>query len=340
MNIFTRLLKLYKNNSDKTPKEDFTTEIFVGILEKDSEFLDDYVNNFLKIKGEGFEVYSQRSYTLNTASDCRIDMVIENDEKIIFIENKVDSSEGSGQLEKYSKYLNQVKDKECHLFYCTKIIEEKEVNFSNFSQFRWKDIYDYYENREVELLVEFLEYLEEEGIVMNKKFNFTDMVVMENIVETIAKMDEVLNETSQHLEQNFGKCIKYSGRSTQIERNNLYSNYISWVLNGNGYTDISANFNFNKNEYEVPHLELVLLVETKSEYFDQFKDAIDKNILNDGLKGTIYDNGVNIWVAEPIQNFLSSETQIEDMKGWFKKQIEAMVRFKNETPDFGWKQLK
>lgn len=60
------------------------------------------------------------------------------DEKIIFVENKVDSFEGNGQLEKYSKYLNQVKDKECHLFYCTKIIEKKEVNFSNFSQFRWK----------------------------------------------------------------------------------------------------------------------------------------------------------------------------------------------------------
>lgn len=337
MNIFARLLKLYKNNSDKTPKEDFTTEIFVGILEKNSELLDDYVNNFLEIEGEGFEVSSQCSYTLETPGDCRIDMVIENEEKLIFIENKVDSIEGNGQLEKYAKFLNQIKYKECHLFYCTKIIEEKKVNFSNFSQFRWKNIYDYYEDREVELLVEFLEYLEEEGIVMNKKFNFTDMVVMENIVETIAKMDEVLNETSKHLEKNFGKCIQYSGRSTQIERNNGYSSYITYVLNGNGYTDISATFNFNKNEYEVPHLELKLMVEKSSEYFNKFKDIIDNESLSDELEGDVYNNGINIWIAEPIQDFLSSETQVEDMKYWFKEQIGKIVKLKNETPDFGWK---
>ena len=337
MNIFTRLLKLYKTNSDKTPKEDFTTEIFVGILEKDSELLDDYVNNFLKIEGEGFEVFSQCCYTLNTPNDCRIDMVIENDEKLIFVENKVDSLEGEGQLDKYSNYLKQIEDKESHLCYCTKVMEEKEVGFSNFNYFRWKDIYDYYEDSDIELMVEFLEYLEEEGIVMNKKFNFTDMVVMENIVETISKMDEVLNETSKHLEKNFGKCIKHSGRSTQIERNNVYSSYTTYVLNGNGYTDICATFNFNKNEYEVPHLELKLMVEKSSEYFNKFKDIIDNEKLSDELEGYVYSNGINIWIAEPIQDFLSSETQIEDMKYWFKEQIEIMAKFKNKTPDFGWK---
>lgn len=340
MNIFTRLLKLYKNNSDKTPKEDFTTEIFVGILEKDSELLDDYVNNFLNIEGIGFEVFSQSYYTLDTPSDCRIDMVIENGHKLIFIENKVDSIEGNGQLEKYSNYLKQIEDKECHLFYCTKVIEEKDIKFPKFSQFIWKDIYHYYKNAniETELMIEFLEFLEEEDIVMNKKFNFTDMVVMENMVETIAKMDEVLNETSKHLKSKLEiGCIKHSARSTQIGRNHMYSTYTHKILKGNGYSDVSANFNFNKDEYEVPHLELKLYIDTKSEYLDKFKKAVNDEILGDELEGYVYDNGVTIWIAEPIQDFLSSETQVEDMKFWFKKQIEIMAKFKNETPDFGWK---
>lgn len=98
---------------------------------------------------------------------------------------------------------------------------------------------------------------------------------------------------------------------------------------------MNKKFNFNKDEYEVPHLELKLMVETKSEYFDKFKNVIDNELLGDELDGYVYDNGINIWIAEPIQNFLSSETQIEDIKGWFKKQIEIMVKFKNKNSDFG-----
>ena len=49
--IYNRLLELYKKNraSEKTPLEDFITEILVGVLENDNELLDSFVNN-LKLK--------------------------------------------------------------------------------------------------------------------------------------------------------------------------------------------------------------------------------------------------------------------------------------------------
>lgn len=338
MNIYSRLLKLYRTNSHKTPKEDFTTEILVGIFDKYPSLLQDYVNDFLKIEGENFKVFSQGCYTLESSNDCRVDIVIENDEKIIFIENKVDSSEGEGQLEKYSNFLTSLSKKEGHLFYCTKKIEEKEKNIPNFKQFRWKDIYDYYKNKEseIEIIIDFLDFLEEEGIVMTKKFNFTDMLVMENIVETIAKMDEVLNEAGEHLEKNFVKCIKYSGRSTQIGRNNMYSTYSTCVLEGSGYTDISANFNFNKEKFEVPNLELTMWIDQKSEYYSCF-EKYKEELKNLNLYYYVYDNGIVINTYKPIQDFLSSENQIEDMKYWFKEKIEVMYELKNRTPDFGWR---
>ena len=101
--VFNRLLSLYKKNKDsnKTPLEDFNTEILVGILQRDSKLLDSFVNNILKIDGTGFSIESQVKYTLDNDINCIIDMVVSNEENICFIENKVNSSEGERQLERY-----------------------------------------------------------------------------------------------------------------------------------------------------------------------------------------------------------------------------------------------
>ena len=98
--IYNRLLELYKKNraSEKTPLEDFITEILVGVLENDNELLDSFVNNILEIEGTGFSIESQVKYNLDNDINCIIDIVVSNDENICFIENKVHSSEGKDSL--------------------------------------------------------------------------------------------------------------------------------------------------------------------------------------------------------------------------------------------------
>ena len=123
--IYNRLLELYKKNraSEKTPLEDFITEILVGVLENDNELLDSFVNNILEIEGTGFSIESQVKYNLDNDINCIIDIVVRNDENICFIENKVHSSEGERQLERYSKVLNEIhsfQGKNMFLRYCTK----------------------------------------------------------------------------------------------------------------------------------------------------------------------------------------------------------------------------
>lgn len=98
--VFNRLLSLYKKNEDsnKTPLEDSTTEILVGILEKDSDLLDNFVNNILKIDGTGFSIESQVKYNLEDDINCIIDIVLSNEESICFIENKSIHQKGKGSL--------------------------------------------------------------------------------------------------------------------------------------------------------------------------------------------------------------------------------------------------
>lgn len=93
----------------------------------------------MKIQGDNFTIKSQRKYQLKDDIDCIVDIVIENEAMICFLENKVNSSEGDRQLERYTKVLNEInvkRNKEVYLRYCTKYYDKKDIKDINFIQIR------------------------------------------------------------------------------------------------------------------------------------------------------------------------------------------------------------
>lgn len=148
ISIYNRLLSLYKKNGslNKTPLEDYTTELLVGLLEDNQAMLDDFANSVLKIEGEGFNIESQNKYILPGDINCIIDMVVTNKDSICFIENKVNASEGERQLERYAAVLRNIKskeNKEIYLRHCTKYYDKKEIKNFQFKQYRWSDVYKF-----------------------------------------------------------------------------------------------------------------------------------------------------------------------------------------------------
>lgn len=122
MNIFSRLLKLYRTNSLKTPFEDFTTEILVGILSENPEILADFVNQVLGIDGSRFQITSQEHFILEGFKNCRVDIIIRSDNMLCFLENKIGSQEGNDQLLRYSRVLDEHHGQDVtYLRYCTKL---------------------------------------------------------------------------------------------------------------------------------------------------------------------------------------------------------------------------
>lgn len=109
-NVYLNLLNLYSRQStaSKTPLEDFTTEIFASILSKDDQLLNCFMNTVLKIDGEQFKIKTQQKYDLQDDRDCIVDVVIYNESTICFLENKVNSYEGHGQLERYKSVLGSL----------------------------------------------------------------------------------------------------------------------------------------------------------------------------------------------------------------------------------------
>lgn len=220
--IYSRLLSLYKKNRDsqKTPLEDFTTELLVGVLEEDSEMLDDFVNNILKIQGEGFSIESQVRYNLDSDTNCIIDIVVKNKETICFVENKVHSGEGDRQLERYTKVLKEIEQNEGKniiLRYCTKYYDPKEIQDINFQQYRWSNVYSFLEvYSEDRLVEEYLEFLRSEGMASAGDFNYEDLIVMNRVNSTIAKMDECLDNVRETLIKEFGRPGLILNENTSI----------------------------------------------------------------------------------------------------------------------------
>lgn len=76
--------------------------------------------------------------------DCIIDVVISNQDTLCFLVNKVNSSEGYKQLDRYKKVLQQFnKHQKVYLRYCTKYYDLKQISNINSLQIRWKDIYQF-----------------------------------------------------------------------------------------------------------------------------------------------------------------------------------------------------
>jgi len=111
MNLFNSLIKLYSSHQLKTPLEDFTTEIFVNILQDNEIISSSFIRDVMKIQGDGFSISSQEcfSYIKNNRKFCKIDIVFKNEDSICFLENKVHSEEGFEQLFSYCEVLDELK---------------------------------------------------------------------------------------------------------------------------------------------------------------------------------------------------------------------------------------
>ena len=152
--MFKELLRLYKKNAKRVPLEDFTTEAFIGILNIETQIKNDFIYNFLKLDKDEYFIKTQVFYDLSNDPNCIVDVVIEGDNHICFIENKVNSKAGYKQVERYSKLLEQIREinkVKTRFFYCSKFYEKQSIKFEEkfneenhyFKKIRWFQIADF-----------------------------------------------------------------------------------------------------------------------------------------------------------------------------------------------------
>ncbi len=328
--MLERLVELYSKNvnSGKTPLEDFATEALAGLLESNNEIKKEYLFEFLSLPEDDYSIRTQKKYTLDNDIDCIIDMVIEGSSNICFIENKVNSSEGYRQLERYSLALDYFSQKGLNatLHYCTKYTDIKEINSHNFKQHRWLDLHHFLTQFESEAMVsDFLEFLITYDMAKDTTLYTKDFMVFENIQEVLYKCSEYLDSARPNFEQKFCKINKVSnGKSTsQIMNENIFVYYVNNIVEGKGSSELSYGMYFENSSIYVG-----VYLEKKNEHHDSVVKIAEKyaELTMDKL-----DYATSFWLERELSTLLNKEDPERDILDWFNSSFEFFEKFMNES---------
>lgn len=330
MNLFASLIKLYRSHQLKTPLEDFTTEIFADILGQNELIRTRFVNDILKVSGKGFSVATQESFffDLDGLQSCKIDMVFRNEDSICFLENKVHSEEGFGQLSNYCLALDGLTlYQNRYLRFCTKFYQDKaHIHQHDFRQFRWCNIANFLASwSDQEIIGTFLEFLE-----LNKMGNSTDFILqevlaLENFNPALSKMDGYLDKLKPRFQSIFGD-YKMPKNMTQIRE---HTRHVFWkeYLFGDFYSELGVGFKFTAT----PHLTVWIWTPEENPGIDDFKKLLAG--MDEG-----FHNGINYFeLLKPLYDFISLDRMEEDIENWFINAFAKIQQLVILYPGLEWK---
>jgi hypothetical protein len=332
--MFNQLINLYKRGSTKTPLEDFTTEAFVGILKLEPEIKQAFISDFLKLPESDYTLKTQVRYDLPNDRNCIIDFVIEGDDIICFIENKVNSKEGDRQLERYSKVLNGY-GKETKLYYCTKYHDPKEETTHDFEQIRWfqigKFLTQFSDNNTVK---DFLTFLKKHKMSQELTITAQDFITFDNLQKTINLVNEYLDRVKPIFQENFGKVanVKDGKNMKQLLQFNRLAYYVENIMDESNYSEMLYCFRFDEPRISV---HVYMNKGKGNEMYALFLEEMEKHGKEFDLD--IQDHGASVSIKKDISVFLNTVDGDSEIAQWFKATFQSFHDLMLATPSLNWK---
>ena len=228
--LFSRLFH-YSKTDNRTPQEDYLTELLAWMIDNLAQFGQDYVSflcSHSSPKIQQNEKCSVNAETQVVVSKGRIDMVITVDSSMCFVcEHKVDSSLDKDQITKYKDCREEIKERyhveNVYYVFLSRIADKLEKEQEPDITIRWHEIYNYFNGRKFDnnsfeplMVKQFLEYLTEVGMGMKNRIQIGSV---ENYCE-VMKLDQTLK-----------------GMFCEIK------NDIKWDTKCSGLTDFVASYN-------------------------------------------------------------------------------------------------
>lgn len=332
-NTYSRIYRLIP--SLHKPLENFTTEVFAGILNAYPEIRTDFIASVLKLSaGIDFpHVETQKFYELKGKEpNCLIDLVLKNVDSVCFIENKVNSGEGYKQLERYTEV--QATHYSLHnkyLYYCTRYKEEK-------SDYLWEDVlnlmYKYKQYPQINDFIEFLEY----EVMAKTKITFSDFPILSQMKEVYflqEKLGNYLRSVEKLFEERFENHKKTMGPiSWYIKNQNAFVSEFKYLYGNSSdkatFSGIMAGFIF---EAEMPQLIVWFWTESKVEGYDALKKADMSPFI---VKPLV--DGLSFEESEDLQKFIQDDTTLDETKitEWFGLQFDKIVTVIKQNPQVNW----
>ncbi len=352
---------------DKTPLEDFFTEIFAFILNNYEELFRNWIREFI-IKKNNLEISDieeieiiqksvQTQITFKalkedyTASrpDIYIKVQYNNDKSdIIFIESKIGSSEGEEQLQRYAEHLDYILNNNtdiCHstLVYITRDYDKKYkssilVNCNNmkrlnFVQLRWYEVYRFLENyKENDIFTrEILKFMKENNMSLNNQFSPVDIITITNFPSVNKMMDETMFYSIIYEEfKKITGCSRPTPAYGEWKNKNRYIYYYSQKENmwcGLGYF-------FDPEEItNYPEVGIILAIPPNLSE----RNKIIKNMKNKtAWKVKDIKSWTELYYTKSLREFLPCEDHIEVIKEFLVKSLRELTIIKEEYPELPW----
>ncbi len=317
------------------PLENFTTEVFAGILNAYPEIRTDFIVKILNLRGIDFpHIETQKFYELKgNEPNCLIDLVLKNEDSVCFIENKVNSGEGYKQLERYTEVQStHYSSHKKYLYYCTRYREEK-------SNYLWEDVlelmYKYKEYQQINDFIDFLEY----EVMAKTKITFSDFPILSQMKEVYflqEKLGNYLRNVERLFEERFENHNKTMGPiNWYLKNQNAFVSEFKYLYGNSSnkvtFSGIVAGFIF---EEEIPQLIVWLWTESKVEGYDILKRAdMSPFTPNTFVNGLYFDE------KESLQKFIQDDTTLDEIKiaEWFKLQFDKIATVIKRNPQVNWK---
>jgi hypothetical protein len=324
--------------------EEFTTEVLAGVLRSKQAMLDNFVNQVLKIEGSNFGVETQHSQ-----GEVNPDMVFSNKTTLCFLQSKVDTFVRTTQLEKLKNVLNgQSESLDVYLRYCTKHYAHKAIKGINFDQFRWEEVYAFFQTSYSDnpLVKEFINFLEDKDMNQVKELNANDLVAMGALSNTIRKMDLCLDSVASEFTELFdtpslGIPTQTQERLQDLVKYEQYHMTKAPLLHGGdgqwGWSDIRICFSYSAEETKI--MVWYWCGKTHSQY-ESFKRLFHKHqsMFTSEPDFVVQDeaNWFVIAFKKPLTEFEKEVKPLQAVHNWIVEHMRLLKQFSEKTPELAW----
>ena len=311
-NLFNR------NLNGKTPLEDFNTECFAGVLQHHPNVLETFTK-WLNLPEGNYKVITQSKHYLEDDLNCIIDMVLESNETLCFIEYKVNSKEGCEQLNRYSKVLNKQNNKATYLKYCTKYVDIKNSKDHHFSQFRWHEVAKILENNHSDI-----------PLTKDTSISTDTVIAMNKFLQTYEAINFHIMNALPEFKKQFpkGEIVKEDS-ITKIKEHDRISRSIHRILKDDSkHSELMYAIYF-----EDVKLQVTIWVNINHPLMDKIlKKANDSNV----FKTWKNEWGIGVYLDCKLYQFIDDKNSDQKIKEWFVNSFQTLRKFIDDNPDLEW----
>lgn len=335
--MFLELIRLHKSSRSPVPLEDFNTEAFAGVLKMYPEVLDQFCNSFLKLPEDKYLIRTQLRQTISGDDpNCIVDFVLEGENNICFIENKVESSEGYKQLERYIKALKENHPgKKHYLNYCTLYADPKNIqNFDGFKfeQFRWYEIARFLKQFEEKPGVQlYLEFLKEYKMNEDYTLKTEDLITMERMRKTLEIALFHLDNVKADFDKKFNMVkTDKNFHWDQLRDHSRLCYYQQDVLVDNNEKASKILYGIDLNKLK---LFLHVQVDKGHTQYDDFHKLLgDPDFIHINLP----NNHKALQITSDLGQFLNEPNADGLIARWFKTGFERLQKLISQDQQLSW----